>query len=351
MRCEFSSSSILYLCELSKLSCPPLGTVSANGVPLRSYNLTAVNGVLHLTADVIPEYDLGTDPTTISNPLLGQTEAPQLARVSFFGDKVADVPAISGLYETPDRDPFLDFIPSPETGSVEQPGGVDGASDRAPGDPESQLPPVPSFHEYIESFRLSSVPPAENNIHTVHPGDDRATQEGKPSTDLKQGSKSPELHHPGGTSPHEATRSQTVQPLSQGLFSFLEMLDKTSEGEREDQTSTSDQDVSPQTVGDDSITTTGDSTSVTEALQTESIYQGVNEEGNIVSAVNAVRNDGFSHLPAGERPLPQHSHGDRRNCSSTAHFDVTYTAVSNDRRRVSTQGIYTGAQTLYDFQL
>ncbi|XP_071513006.1 uncharacterized protein [Panulirus ornatus] len=310
------------------------GTISANGVPLRSYNLTAVNGVLHLTADVIPEYDLGTDPTTIPNPLLGQTEVPPLASFTFPGDKVPDVSAISGLYDTPDRDPYQDFIPSSATSLVKQPGV--GVSERAPGVPESQLPPVPSFHEYIESFRFSSVPPTENNIHTVHSEDDHTTQGGEPSLDPKhdslQGSETTELHRPGSVSPYEDTGSQIVQPPGQSLLD----TSRASEGEQEDETTASGGDASSQTGGDEAITTTRDSTSIANTLHTENTFHDVNEEGNTVVPVTAVSENTHSHLPAGEGSPPQLSQGKRRNCSTIVRFGVTYTAIGDDGR-VNTQ--------------
>ncbi|ROT77094.1 hypothetical protein C7M84_004256 [Penaeus vannamei] len=94
------------------------GTISANGVPLLKSNMTALNGVVHLSADVIPESDLGSDPTSLPHPLLSQTEASVFANLGFGGDLVPSIPAISGLYDLPDHDPFQAFDPEPETSTV-----------------------------------------------------------------------------------------------------------------------------------------------------------------------------------------------------------------------------------------
>ncbi|XP_047500904.1 uncharacterized protein LOC125046925 [Penaeus chinensis] len=94
------------------------GTISANGVPLLKSNMTALNGVVHLSADVIPESDLGSDPTSLPHPLLGQTEASVFANLGFGGDLVPSIPTISGLYDLPEHDPFQDFIREPETSTV-----------------------------------------------------------------------------------------------------------------------------------------------------------------------------------------------------------------------------------------
>lgn len=96
----------------------PTGTISANGVPLLKSNMTALNGVVHLSADVIPESDLGSDPTSLPHPLLSQTEASVFANLGFGGDLVPSIPAISGLYDLPDHDPFQAFDPEPETSTV-----------------------------------------------------------------------------------------------------------------------------------------------------------------------------------------------------------------------------------------
>lgn len=96
----------------------PPGTISANGVPLLKSNMTALNGVVHLSADVIPESDLGSDPTSLPHPLLGQTEASVFANLGFGGDLVPSIPTISGLYDLPDHDPFQDFVREPETSTV-----------------------------------------------------------------------------------------------------------------------------------------------------------------------------------------------------------------------------------------
>lgn len=95
----------------------PAGTVSVNGVPLLTSNMTAVNGVVHLSADVIPESDLGSDPTSLPNPLLDQTEVSVFSNFGF-GDFIPNVPVISGLYDLPDHDPFRDFIEKPTTISI-----------------------------------------------------------------------------------------------------------------------------------------------------------------------------------------------------------------------------------------
>ncbi|XP_042879626.1 uncharacterized protein LOC122258016 isoform X2 [Penaeus japonicus] len=94
------------------------GTVSANGVPLLESNMTALNGVVHLSADVIPESDLGSDPTSLPHPLLSQTEASVFANFGIGDDLVPSIPAISGLYDLPDHDPFQDFVRKPETSTV-----------------------------------------------------------------------------------------------------------------------------------------------------------------------------------------------------------------------------------------
>ncbi|KAK8395072.1 hypothetical protein O3P69_006076 [Scylla paramamosain] len=95
------------------------GIVSANGVPLRTRNLTANNGVVHLIVDVLPESDVGTDPTSLPIPLLAHTEAPTSLQIPPVIPPLPvpppsppSPPTVSGLYETPRQDAFLSFIPA-----------------------------------------------------------------------------------------------------------------------------------------------------------------------------------------------------------------------------------------------
>lgn len=126
--------------------------------------------MIHLTADVIPEYDLGKDPTTIPNPLFGQqTEDPTLAHFPIGGDDlIPKVPAyVSGLYETPDHSSVASFSQSTGTVSHTEPHQANYeilGQLHTPEVPESQIQVVPSFDEYMEKWRLSNTPQTVNNV-------------------------------------------------------------------------------------------------------------------------------------------------------------------------------------------
>nr|XP_045606194.1 uncharacterized protein LOC123763205 [Procambarus clarkii] len=205
------------------------GTISANGIPLRSWNLTATNGVVHLAADVIPESDLGSDPTTISYPFLSHTEAPIFPSFKLKLDSVPGVPSLSGLYETPDSDPFLGFIPSPETISKAPPGKQTNQ--------ESSLPYVPSFQEYMESLGFASAPPAENNIYA--PNDQTGMEEqSSPELNMHLGSKqssgaSQSLQTVGSDS-WQSSNNQAIDTRNSDLITFLGLLDNTYEQHSKD---------------------------------------------------------------------------------------------------------------------
>ncbi|XP_068200239.1 uncharacterized protein [Palaemon carinicauda] len=183
------------------------GTITVNGVPMRGCNLSATNGVVHVVADVIPDSDLGSDPTAIPNPFILQTESPIFESFVSGGDIVPEVPVISGLYDLPDRDPFKELLPlKTKTGS--------SSASRRDGLPspalKTQLPDAAIVQTLSRSGQnILSIPHTHNNIQTI---------ENKNS------------NHNTITS---ASISETIEPCCQQenlvLASFLEMLDRSSE--------------------------------------------------------------------------------------------------------------------------
>ncbi|XP_042216862.1 uncharacterized protein LOC121862611 [Homarus americanus] len=295
------------------------GTVSVNGVPLRSNNLTATNGVVHLAADLIPESDLGSDPTTIPNPLLSQTESPIYQSFTFGGDIIPDVPPISGLYETPDRDPFLDFIPKIGTVSDEH-SGKDTPQQTSSG-PDSQHARVPTFQEYIARFTIDRVPPTENNIYTYSY---QSSTDPNLNPESVQTPRFLNRQQTEGTDSQQSPESQDNESSMPDNFSFLETSDETYKEQPRYNTHTPFVDDFSR-FGNYGTRTTGDFISTLTSPQIKNTYQTINEEGNSVYVANVVS------------PQPHLPQENSRNCSDADCPRATSPANEN-RTSVDTQG-------------
>ncbi|XP_063878654.1 uncharacterized protein LOC135110339 isoform X2 [Scylla paramamosain] len=122
--------------------------------PSERENLTANNGVVHLIVDVLPESDVGTDPTSLPIPLLAHTEAPTSLQIPPVIPPLPvpppsppSPPTVSGLYETPRQDAFLSFIPAKSSVDTQK---------------------NPSFREDIKS-RLTPAPTTTTSTTTTSP--------------------------------------------------------------------------------------------------------------------------------------------------------------------------------------
>nr|XP_053637329.1 uncharacterized protein LOC128692280 [Cherax quadricarinatus] len=261
------------------------GTVSANGIPLRSWNLTATNGVVHLAADVIPETDLGSDPTTIPNPLLSQTEAPIFSRYKL-EDVVPSVPAVSGLYETPDHDPFSSFIRSPGAPSKTH-FDIDTSGQKSY---DSRHPSVPSFQEYMESLGFVSVPPVENNIYAQS---DHIIQNGQSFTELgnQQNSehslKLSQSQQPERADTLQNLKRQPIETQSTEVITFLGKFDEPYEQHPKDDTFTQAGE-SSQFKKYGTRTTAISSTNVPTLPHRKNTYHDINAERNDVFAADEI---------------------------------------------------------------
>ncbi|KAG7171962.1 Transforming growth factor-beta-induced protein ig-h3-like 1, partial [Homarus americanus] len=304
------------------------GTVSVNGVPLRSNNLTATNGVVHLAADLIPESDLGSDPTTIPNPLLSQTESPIYQSFTFGGDIIPDVPPISGLYETPDRDPFLDFIPKIGTVSDEH-SGKDTPQQTSSG-PDSQHARVPTFQEYIARFTIDRVPPTENNIYTYSY---QSSTDPNLNPESVQTPRFLNRQQTEGTDSQQSPESQDNESSMPDNFSFLETSDETYKEQPRYNTHTPFVDDFSR-FGNYGTRTTGDFISTLTSPQIKNTYQTINEEGNSVYVANVVS------------PQPHLPQENSRNCSDADCPRATSPANEN-RTSVDTQGYFNDAQETF----
>ncbi|XP_064086062.1 LOW QUALITY PROTEIN: uncharacterized protein LOC135201099 [Macrobrachium nipponense] len=184
------------------------GTVTVNGVPVRSCNLSASNGVVHVVADVIPDSDLGSDPTAIPNPLISQTEAPVFESFASGGDIIPEAPVISGLYDLPGRDPFKELLPvktKPGSASVSRRDGLPSPAVK------TRLPDAAVAQTLSRgSQNVYSSPQTSNVIQPVA-----------------------NINHHNQNRPANAFSSGTIesccQPVNFAFDSFLEMLDRTSE--------------------------------------------------------------------------------------------------------------------------
>ncbi|XP_066981525.1 uncharacterized protein [Macrobrachium rosenbergii] len=184
------------------------GTVTANGVPVRSCNLSASNGVVHVVADVIPDSDLGSDPTAIPNPLIAQTESPVFESFASGGDITTEAPVISDLYALPGRDPFKELLPvktKPGSTSVSRRDGLLSPTIK------TQLPDSEIVQTLSRGGQNVFSTPQTSNI--IQPVDDINDHN----------------HNRPANKFSSSTVGSCCQPVNLDLDSFLEMLDRTSE--------------------------------------------------------------------------------------------------------------------------
>lgn len=210
-----------------------------------SQNLTASNGVIHLAADVLPEWDVGTDPTTVSNPLLVPTEAPPPFPDQFFSIfDIPQVPDISGLYQTPEMDSSGSISSSSDSSSDEDLEALKIPYSDGPSCEEkiyktsigkTAIPSTgdrahePNFEQGSENVRGNEKNQGTASRYDQTPGGWRRYSEpGKEprwhDEDLEN-DKSPGKWQ-GDTKPSPADH-QLPRPQDQRLLEFLTMLDET----------------------------------------------------------------------------------------------------------------------------
>ncbi|KAF2367706.1 FAS1 domain [Trinorchestia longiramus] len=162
------------------------GTITANGIPLIMSDLSAVDGVAHVVADLIPNTDLGSDSSEPQTPILDlikdggikntpenfsgaqnfltNSDPPSFKSVvdsgvqqrnnpntgNFFANGInSGIPQLLGLYQTPVENNF-DFNQPPPVFSPQQPSGAEDGDQNTPS--YNIVAPVDSAPSFVPDF-------------------------------------------------------------------------------------------------------------------------------------------------------------------------------------------------------
>ncbi|KAK8733474.1 hypothetical protein OTU49_006313, partial [Cherax quadricarinatus] len=201
-------------------------------------------------------------------------------------DVVPSVPAVSGLYEIPDHDPFSSFIRSPGAPSKTH-FDIDTSGQKSY---DSRHPSVPSFQEYMESLGFVSVPPVENNIYAQS---DHIIQNGQSFTELgnQQNSehslKLSQSQQPERADTLQNLKRQPIETQSTEVITFLGKFDEPYEQHPKDDTFTQAGE-SSQFKKYGTRTTAISSTNVPTLPHRKNTYHDINAERNDVFAADEI---------------------------------------------------------------